>query len=173
MDNFTRLPAPAPTTPRDVGANRFDIANRLFLRLYQASNLMHKTGTKAVSAFGATTQQWAVLGALSRPAVREPGMTVKDLIAFLMVSRQNLTAVLDRLESAGLVERVRAAGDGRLRHVRLTAAGDRVWSEMLVSIRAYYEEALADFTLEDCLALFRLLDRLRTSLGRIAGAEGE
>jgi hypothetical protein len=44
---------------------------------------------------------------------------------------------------------------------------------MLVSIRAYYAEALADFATEDCLSLFRLLDRLRASLGRIAGAEGE
>ncbi len=152
---------------------RFDIANRLFLRLYQASNLMHKTGTRAVSVFGATTQQWAVLGALSRPAVHQRGMTVKDLIAFLMVSRQNLTAVLDRLEGAGLVERVRIVGDGRLRHVRLTAAGDRNWSEMLASIRDYYADALADFSTEDCLLLFRLLDRLRDSLGRIAGAESE
>jgi len=160
-----------PLAPPDSGADRFDIANRLFLRLYQASNLLHKTGTRAVSRFGATTQQWAVLGALSRPAMRERGMTVKDLIAFLMVSRQNLTVVLDRLAAAGLIERVRATGDGRLRHVRLTAAGDRIWAEMLISIRAYYAAALADFTTEDCLSLFRLLDQLRTSLRRIAGPE--
>jgi MarR family transcriptional regulator, organic hydroperoxide resistance regulator len=171
---------PADTSPHDPVMNReeelarFDIANRLFLRLYQASNLMHKTGTKAVSRFGATTQQWAVLGALSRPAIRDRGMTVKELIAFLMVSRQNLTAVLDRLEGAGLVERVRAAGgDGRLRHVRLTPEGDRVWSEMLASIRQYYAEALAGFSTEECLLLFRLLDRLRDSLDGIAGPEGE
>lgn len=173
MDDIARLPVPPPHPTPDTGADRFDIANRLFLRLYQASNLLHKTGTRAVSGFGTTTQQWVVLGALSRPAVRERGMTVKDLIGFLMVSRQNLTAVLDRLAAAGLVERVRAAGDGRLRHVRLTAEGDRIWSAMLVSIRAYYAEALADFATEDCLSLFRLLDRLRASLGRIAGAEGE
>lgn len=154
-------------TNRDDDRGRFDVANRLFLRLYQASNLMHKTGTRAVSRFGATTQQWAVLGALARPLARETGMTVKDLIRFLMVSRQNLAAVLDRLEAAGLVERVRGAGDGRLRHVRLTPAGRQVWEEMLVSIRAYYRDALADFSTEDCVLLFRLLDRLRDSLRRL------
>ncbi|MCS6891962.1 MAG: MarR family transcriptional regulator [Rhodovarius sp.] len=157
----------------DAAASRFDIANRLFLRLYQASNLMHKTGTKAVSAFGATTQQWAVLGALSRPAFRDRGMTVKELIAFLMVSRQNLTAVLDRLEQAGLIERIRGEGDGRLRHVRLTAEGSRIWAEMLVEIRAYYAKALEGFSTEECVLLFRLLDKLRDSLARMAGAEGE
>jgi hypothetical protein len=34
----------------------------------QASNQLHKTGTRAVAAQGATTQQWAVLGALSPAA---------------------------------------------------------------------------------------------------------
>ncbi|TCZ53410.1 MarR family winged helix-turn-helix transcriptional regulator [Roseicella aquatilis] len=173
MDQSAKTSREEPTANRGNGEARFDIANRLFLRLYQASNLMHKTGTKAVSGFGATTQQWAVLGALSRPALRERGMTVKELIAFLMVSRQNLTAVLDRLEAAGLVERVRAPGDGRLRHVRMTAEGDRIWTEMLGSIRRYYAAALEGFSTEECASLFRLLDRLRDSLGRIAGPEGE
>ena len=57
----------------------FDVANRVFFRLYQASNLMHKQGTRYVSRFAATTQQWAVLGALARPLVRDGGMAVKDL----------------------------------------------------------------------------------------------
>ena len=144
---------------------RFDVANRLFLRLYQASNLMHKTGTRAVARHGATTQQWAVMGALSRPGARERGMTVKELIGFLMVSRQNLAGVLARLEDLGLVERVRGAvGDGRLRHVRLTPDGERVWTEMLADIRRYYADALDGFSLEECVLLFRLLDRLRDSL---------
>ena len=103
-----------PESPavREDDAARFDVANRLFLRLYQASNLLHKTGTRAVAGFGATTQQWAVMGALARPGNRDSGLTVKELIAFLMVSRQNLTAVIDRLVAAGLVERLRAGGDG-------------------------------------------------------------
>ena len=144
---------------------RFDVANRLFLRLYQASNLMHKTGTRAVARHGATTQQWAVMGALSRPAARDRGMTVKDLMGFLMVSRQNLTVVLARLEQIGLVERLRGTdGDGRLRHVRLTPQGDRVWAAMLADIRRYYGDALDGFTLDECVLLFRLLDRLRDRL---------
>ena len=83
----------------------FDVANRVFFRLYQASNLMHKQGTRYVSQFGTTTQQWAVLGALARPLVRGEGMTVKDLMEFLGVSRQNLTIILDRLEARDWIKR--------------------------------------------------------------------
>lgn len=165
------LATPFAQNLRDDDAGRFDVANRLFLRLYQSSNLMHKTGTRAVAGFGATTQQWAVMGALARPGSRESGLTVKELIAFLMVSRQNLTAVIDRLVAAGLVERLRADGDGRLRHVRLTAEGARQWAAMGPAIRAYYQAALAEFSTEECVQLFRLLDRLRASLSHIAEPE--
>ena len=146
---------------------RFDVANRLFFRLYQTSNMMHKTGSRAVSEYGTTTQQWAVLGALSRPGTVKQGMTVKELIAFLMVSRQNLTAVLNRLERSGLIERVRIAEDGRLRRIRLTPKGAETWSKMLVNIRAYYEAAMAGFTMEEGLMLYRLLDRLLVGLSRL------
>ena len=45
---------------------KIEMANRLFFRLYQCANMLHKTGSRAVEAEGLTTQQWAVLGALSR-----------------------------------------------------------------------------------------------------------
>jgi DNA-binding MarR family transcriptional regulator len=95
------------------------------------------------------------------------GMTVKELIEFLMVSRQNLTAVLNRLEASGLVERTRVAEDGRIRRVRLTSKGAATWARMLVNIRAYYAAATADFTAEEGLLLFRLLDRLMKRLSRL------
>jgi DNA-binding MarR family transcriptional regulator len=150
--------------PNGQADARFDIANRLFFRLYQASNLMHKTGSRSVAAFGTTTQQWAVLGALSRPSVRGEGMTVKELIGFLLLSRQNLTAVLNRLERAGLIERTRIAEDGRIRRIRLTAQGSATWRRMLDNIRRYYDVALEGFTTDECLLLFRLLDRLKSRL---------
>ena len=44
---------------------KIELANRVFFRLYQCANMLHKTGSRAVEAEGLTTQQWAVLGALS------------------------------------------------------------------------------------------------------------
>jgi MarR family transcriptional regulator, organic hydroperoxide resistance regulator len=147
--------------------DRGDIANRLFFRLYQSSNLMHKVGTSAVVPFGITTQQWAVLGALSRPQAEGRGLSVKQLIEYLMVSRQSLTAILDRMEAAGLIERARTEGDGRLRHVRLTGQGIRTWADLQPSIRAFYESALADFSIEESHLLMCLLDRLSAGLAKI------
>jgi DNA-binding MarR family transcriptional regulator len=159
------LPTQAPAaSAKDDQTVRFEIANRLFFRLYQASNLMHKTGSRSVAEFETTTQQWAVLGALSRPSVRDRGMTVKELIEFLLLSRQNLTAVLNRLQDQELIERTRIAEDGRVRRIRLTPSGTDTWARMLVNISGYYEKALVDFTTEETLLLYRLLDRLKSRL---------
>ncbi|MDT3683794.1 MAG: MarR family transcriptional regulator [Pseudorhodoplanes sp.] len=152
------------TSAKDDQTVRFEIANRLFFRLYQASNLMHKTGSRSVAEFETTTQQWAVLGALSRPSVRDRGMTVKELIEFLLLSRQNLTAVLNRLQGQGLIERTRIAEDGRVRRICLTPSGTDIWAHMLMNISGYYERALVDFTTEETLLLYRLLDRLKSRL---------
>ncbi|HRJ68818.1 MAG TPA: MarR family transcriptional regulator [Beijerinckiaceae bacterium] len=146
---------------------RHDLANRLFFRLYQASNLLHKVGTKAVSGFGATTQQWAVLGALARQGNERQGLSIKQLMEYLLTSRQNLTLVLDRLEGQGLVERVRGTTDARVRHVRLTAQGRKTWEEMLVDIRAFYGQATEGFSTEEVFLLFRLLDRLKDRLSAL------
>ena len=145
----------------------FDVANRVFFRLYQASNLMHKQGTRYVGKFGTTTQQWAVLGALARPLVRDAGMTVKDLIEFLDVSRQNLTAVLDRLEARGWIRRVKDKDDGRSRRVRLTDEGNSTWARMREPIEAFYSAALSSFSHDDQVSLYRLLDRLKATLSRV------
>lgn len=147
-----------------LGTAKLDIANRLFFRLYQASNLMHKVGTRYVSALDSTTQQWAVLGALAGPPASSEGLNVKELMERLLVSRQNLTAVLDRLETKRWVERVRDEADGRSRRIHLTREGQHVWAKMLPAIAQFYEGALAGFTLEDRVSLFRLLDRLKEGL---------
>lgn len=143
---------------------QFDIANRAFFRLYQTSNLLHRVGTRFVADFGATTQQWAVMGALARPFDLERGMTVKDLLEFLMLSRQNVTPLLDRLEKRNWIERAKDAADGRSRRVRLTATGRQIWEQMQDPIEKFYCEALGKFTPDEQLMLYRLLDKLKGEL---------
>jgi hypothetical protein len=70
--NIMVNPAPAPATAK------MELANRLFFRLYQCANMLHKTGSRAVEQEGLTTQQWAVLGALSRDKA-QGGMSMGDL----------------------------------------------------------------------------------------------
>ncbi|MBT6094813.1 MAG: MarR family transcriptional regulator [Rhodospirillaceae bacterium] len=141
-----------------------ELGNRLFFRLFQCANMMHKTGTRAVEEHGATTQQWAVLGALSRETANS-GMTVGELAEFLLVSRQNLTGVLSRLEKHGYTERTRDSVDGRSRRIQLTPEGRALWEKRLLpEIFEYYEDVLQGLSDDDQASILHLLGKLLDNL---------
>ncbi|MGD9917764.1 MAG: MarR family winged helix-turn-helix transcriptional regulator [Paenirhodobacter sp.] len=122
--------------------------------------MLHKTGTRALDDHHITTQQWAVLGALTRPAF-ERGVAVGDLAAFLLVSRQNLTGVLTRLEALAYIERTVDENDNRSRLIRLTTKGRSLWDEnMRPVISDYYDAALRGFSTEDRIHMIHYLDKM-------------
>ena len=147
-------------TQKREKATADELANRIFFRLYQCANMLHKTGTRALDDFGITTQQWAVLGALSRDDM-EDGMSVGDLARVLMVSRQNLGGVLTRLEKQGLVDRSVDEADGRSRRIKLSDSGRSLWhGELLPRIFGYYDEALDGFSINDRVSTLNDFNRL-------------
>ncbi|MEM8987637.1 MAG: MarR family transcriptional regulator [Pseudomonadota bacterium] len=145
---------------------RFHMANRLLFRMFKATNLMHVTGTAWTASLKLTTQQWSVLGALASPGY-ENGLTVNELAEYLFVSRQNVNGLLDRLEQAGLTERVQKASDRRVRLVRLTKGGAKLWSTLTNEIRTYYEAALKGFSNEEIVQFQYLTDRLMANMLQI------
>jgi DNA-binding MarR family transcriptional regulator len=146
---------------------KLELANRLFFRLYQCANMLHKTGSRAVEAEGLTTQQWAVLGALSREKALD-GMSIGDLAKYLMVSRQNLAGLLSRMERDGHIAVVPDTRDRRSRIVRMTKSGQHVWHALAQpKIRAYYEQILADFSISDTTHALHYLLKLLENMKRL------
>lgn len=154
-----------------------ELANRLFFRLYQCANMLHKTGSRAVESEGLTTQQWAVLGALSREGV-QAGMSVNELARYLMVSRQNLAGLIGRMERDGHIHVETDQKDRRSRLIKMTDSGRKVWQhKALPKIHAYYEQALDEFSVGDITHtlhyLLKLLDNMeRLDQGSDADATG-
>ncbi len=149
-----------------------ELANRVFFRLYQSANMLHKTGTKAVEEEGLTTQQWAVLGALSRKAVAD-GMSVGDLARYLKVSRQNLSGLLGRMERDGHLRITPDGRDRRSRLVTMTDSGRHVWLvEAQPKIHGYYEQALAGFSVNDIAHTLHYLLRLLENMQRVDAVQG-
>lgn len=146
---------------------KLELANRLFFRLYQCANMLHKTGTRAVETEGLTTQQWAVLGALSREQA-QAGMSIGDLAKYLMVSRQNLSGLIGRMERDGHVTIAPDGQDRRSRVVTITDSGRHVWHELaLPKIRAYYGDILGDFSVSDLTHMLHYLLKLLENMQRL------
>lgn len=159
-------------TPEHIA--RMELANRLFFRLYQCANLLHKTGSRAVESEGLTTQQWAVLGALSREEAQQ-GMSVNELARYLMVSRQNLAGVIGRMERDGHIGMETDAKDRRSRLIKMTASGRVVWQlKAQPKIHAYYEQALDEFSMGDITHTLHYLLKLLDNMQRLdLGGEAE
>jgi DNA-binding MarR family transcriptional regulator len=151
---------------------RHELANRLFFRLYQCANMLHKTGSRAIEREGLTTQQWAVLGALSRENARQ-GISIGDLAKYLMVSRQNLAGILGRIERDGHISVAADARDRRSRVVTMTKSGDHVWRVLAQpKIRDYYADVLVDFSINDATHMLHYLLKMLGNMERVDAASG-
>ena len=134
--------------------------------------MLHKTGTRAVEDEGLTTQQWAVLGALSRDKA-QGGMSMGDLARYLMVSRQNLSGVISRMERDGHLAVLPDPRDRRSRVVTMTDSGRHVWEELaLPKIRAYYEQILGGFSVEDVTHTLHYLLKMLENMQRLDSERG-
>lgn len=118
---------------------------KLFFRLYQAANISLRRAAQILEEFNMSAQQLSVLGSLSRPGA-EAGMTVSELVDYLLVSRQSLNGVLNRMEAAGYVRRVVNADDQRSRRVVLSPLGREVFRKMRPKMLAFYRDSLADMS---------------------------
>lgn len=147
------------------------LSNRVAFRLYQCANLLNKTGTRALDRHDVTTQQWAVLGALVRDRWVN-GIAVGDLARLLMVSRQNLTGVLSRLEARGLIARLPDPDDNRSRLITLTDEGWTRWRAMQSDIADYYRDAMQGMSDNDMIHALHYLDMLRQNMARIGEQQG-
>jgi MarR family transcriptional regulator, organic hydroperoxide resistance regulator len=91
----------------------------------------------------------------------EPGkpLPMSRLAEVLSCDASNVTGLVDRLESRGLVERKPSPADRRVKVLDLTATGSRLRGEMLQHMTAQ-PLPLSALTPEERRALVRLLERL-------------
>jgi DNA-binding MarR family transcriptional regulator len=137
------------------------VNNRLFFRLVQCGNLYERGVQQHLNV---SSVQGAVLGALSRNADRS--MSFADLVEYLAVSRQNLDAVLKRLERLGYVNRVEDPEDRRVRIVRLTSRGHAFWTDLFQQSVRFYGKATVGITTDERKQLTALLVRIGQNLKR-------
>ena len=137
--------------------------NRLFFRLFQVGNTLDR---KCSNELGISPVHWAVLGALSRPHVTS-GMSFSDLTEYLGVSRQNLDAVLKRLERDGLVQRIIDEHDRRAKNVAMTSDGFQAWDKLQDNFFNFYGQALNKISFDDVVNLIHLLNKVNDGLKNI------
>ena len=150
-------------TTEDYDQSLYSVHNRLFFRLFQVGNTLDR---QCLNELGMSPVHWSVLGALSRPKVKD-GMSFSDLTEYLRVSRQNLDGVLKRLERDGLVQRVMNTQDRRAKIVALTPEGFKNWEKLQQKFFDFYQQALNGIPLDDVVTMIHLLNKVNDGLKSI------
>lgn len=137
--------------------------------IHDVSRLRRVVVDRALKPLGITRSQWWVLAFLSR----RDGMTQTALAADLDLTKVAIGGLLDRMETAGFVERRADSNDGRARRVYLTRAGGR----MVTTLRENVEQIellILERISEDALAqAAAALVTIKETLLELAGSDGE
>jgi len=112
------------------------------------------------------------LGITSRQAtllllIREyPGLSLRELAELERISAPSLSGHVDRLEAAGLIERIRSGGDRRRVGLELTTAGDRLLRKVRAQRTTWLAERLAELPPEQVEAIEQAIEPLNALLSK-------
>lgn len=137
-------------------------AVRVWLRLLSCETIIEQHLRSLFRRdFGVTLPQFDVLAELER--AKEP-LTMSQLSRELMVSNGNVTGVIDRLESSGLVVRNRASHDRRVQYIDLTTRGRSEFRKMALRHAQWLENLFSGLSGAEMTQLQDLLLKTRKSL---------
>jgi DNA-binding MarR family transcriptional regulator len=140
--------------------------------IHDVSRLRRVVVDRALKPRGITRSQWWVLAFLSR----RDGMTQTALAADLDLTKVAVGGLIDRMETAGLIERRADRKDGRARRIYLTRAGSKMVNtirESIKSIELEIHDRVSADALNQATHTLRTLKRtLLEMLGEAEDVEG-
>ena len=157
-------PLPLPATIEGVAPNTM----AAFLALQKLVNTHQQLVVKDLSAGGTQPSQVVCLRLL---ATRD-GVSQREIADAMRISRARVTNIVQGLERAGAVYRVRDEGDQRLTRVFLTELGRAIDQEKGSLRAAHISQMFEGMSDKDLLELRRVLDGLSTNLQRAVESNG-
>jgi MarR family transcriptional regulator, organic hydroperoxide resistance regulator len=138
----------------------FKVEDCIFFQLAKASQMGTRFWAGFVAKLGITPAQAMVLNFLGQG----DEVTSRALGRRTSLDSATLTGILDRLETAGLIERRRHPADRRAIHICLTATGHKISDELYNMVIEANTEFLATLTTQEQQTLKSLLGKIHYSL---------
>jgi DNA-binding MarR family transcriptional regulator len=130
----------------------------------ETAHALRKAFTRRAAALGVTGAQWKVLFKLSR----KPGIRQVELADMLDIEPITLTRLLDRLQEAGLIERVADPADRRAWRLHVTAKAEPLVEKLRAIADDMTAEAFAGIDTKDIETTRRVLALVRERAGQSA-----
>ncbi|NMD69796.1 MarR family transcriptional regulator [Bacillus sp. DNRA2] len=125
-----------------------------FLRI---SNLFSRYGAKMVADVGLNSiQQWVIL----RTIINKGDISIGELKEETLVTKQNMTGMINRMQQANLVALFTDPEDKRRTRVKMTETGQRVYEQLSSSRNEFNSKSYHIYNEQELLILSELLGRL-------------
>ncbi len=146
----TQSPGPSP------------LEERVFVSLLRTADALSRTGEGLLKPYNLSATQYNVLRILR--GAGENGLACREIGCRLISRDPDITRLLDRMESRGLIARAREAQDRRVVKTRITVEGLRILAELDEPVREWHRRQLGHITAKELRQLESLLDRAREPL---------
>jgi DNA-binding MarR family transcriptional regulator len=142
--------------PRSAGFDSLE--QEVFLNLWRTYDRLRLVEEELFGRYDLTPQQYNALRLLR--AARSEGLPTLSLADRLVSRAPDITRLLDKLETRGLVRRHRPADNRRVVRVVLTEVGAALLAELAAPLRACHARQLGHLSEEE---LHRLIDLLHAA----------
>ena len=140
--------APHPTLEAEV-----------FVSLLRTADALARGAEALLKPHGLSGTQYNVLRILR--GAGEKGLACREVGGRLISRDPDITRLLDRMESRGLIARAREAGDRRVVRTRISPEGLRLLAELDEPVRQLHRRQLRHLPEKQLRQLSALLDRAR------------
>jgi DNA-binding MarR family transcriptional regulator len=130
----------------------------------ETAHALRKAFDRRAVGLGVTRAQWKVLFKLSRT----PGLRQSELADMLDIEPITLSRIIDRVEEAGLVERVADPADRRAWRLHVTARAQPLIEKLRALADQMIAEAFAGIDPEHIEITRQVLGRVRENASRTA-----
>lgn len=135
---------------------------RVMINLIYTYDVVSTWAQKFLCGYGLAKSSFNILMILRHGPPE--GMLLHDLGELLLMSRANVTGLMDHLEEKGMVKRVVDLSDRRGRLARITRKGEALLDEVAPRHFQRIADRLRDFSVEERETLVDLLTKLRTEM---------
>lgn len=131
----------------------------LIFNLLLTSDVLTSQLVRTLSQYNLSLSAFNILSILTR--IQNDGLALSELSELLIVSRANITGLVDCLEQRGLVKRVAVATDRRSRLAKITLAGEALVQTILPGHYEAINAVCGGLKDEERKKLISLLTKLR------------
>jgi DNA-binding MarR family transcriptional regulator len=134
----------------------------VFVSLLRTADALTRDAEVLVKPYNISGTQYNVLRILR--GAGEKGLACREVGCKLISRDPDITRLLDRMESRGLIARSRETDDRRVVKTRITAEGLRLLSELDEPVRELHRRQLRHLPAKQLQQLLKLLDKAREPL---------